>query len=225
MQYKDILGGLILLSFSFGCGNSSTDEKTEAKTDTSLAPVGSVTTNPADTSVNPTQNVVINGQGVTTQPPVTTVATTNKGALNPEHGKPGHRCDIAVGAPLDSKPSADYKAPDTKVTTQPVTTSPITISPTTTTPAPAATTTVAPGMNPAHGQPGHRCDIAVGAPLNSKPNTTQPVSTQPPSSIITTPSIPAATAVAPGMNPAHGQPGHRCDIAVGAPLNSAPKKN
>ena len=25
------------------------------------------------------------------------------------------------------------------------------------------------GLNPAHGQPGHRCDIAVGAPLNSKP--------------------------------------------------------
>lgn len=25
-----------------------------------------------------------------------------------------------------------------------------------------------------------------------------------------------------GLNPAHGQPGHRCDIAVGAPLNSAP---
>jgi hypothetical protein len=30
------------------------------------------------------------------------------------------------------------------------------------------------------------------------------------------------TAVAPGMNPAHGQPGHRCDIPVGSPLNSKP---
>jgi hypothetical protein len=32
-------------------------------------------------------------------------------------------------------------------------------------------------MNPQHGQPGHRCDIAVGAPLNSKPAaaTTTPV--------------------------------------------------
>ena len=226
MQYKDILGGLILLSFSYGCGNSSADEKSETKTDSSLAPVSSVTTTPADTSVNPNQNVVINGQGVITQPTVTTVATTNKGALNPEHGKPGHRCDIAVGAPLDSKPSADYKAPETGVTTKPVTTSPITITPTTPT-VPAATTTVAPGMNPAHGQPGHRCDIAVGAPLNSKPSvttptTTQPVSLQPPSTTIT---APATTTVAPGMNPAHGQPGHRCDIAVGAPLNSAPKKN
>ncbi|HEX6915651.1 MAG TPA: hypothetical protein VF145_10445, partial [Chitinophagaceae bacterium] len=27
----------------------------------------------------------------------------------------------------------------------------------------------------------------------------------------------------PGMNPPHGEPGHRCDIEVGKPLNSAPK--
>ncbi len=230
MQYKDILGGLILLSFSYGCGNSSADEISETKTDSTLAPVNSVTTTPPDTSPVKQQEVVINGQGVTTQPPATTAVTTNKAGLNPEHGKPGHRCDIAVGAPLDSKPSADYKAPEPTVTTKPVTTSPITISPTTTTTAPVATTSVAPGMNPAHGQPGHRCDIAVGAPLNSKPTsttaTTQPVSLQPPTTTITTPpATTATTTVAPGMNPAHGQPGHRCDIAVGAPLNSAPKKN
>ena len=29
-------------------------------------------------------------------------------------------------------------------------------------------TQTAPGMNPPHGQPGHRCEIPVGAPLNSK---------------------------------------------------------
>jgi hypothetical protein len=32
------------------------------------------------------------------------------------------------------------------------------------------TTTVLGGINPAHGQPNHRCDIAVGAPLNSVSN-------------------------------------------------------
>jgi len=39
-----------------------------------------------------------------------------------------------------------------------------------------------PGMNPPHGEPGHRCDIAVGAPLNSKPATvtTAPASIAPP---------------------------------------------
>jgi hypothetical protein len=29
-----------------------------------------------------------------------------------------------------------------------------------------------------------------------------------------------ASTAATGMNPQHGQAGHRCDIAVGAPLNS-----
>src|SRR5687767_6604633 len=41
------------------------------------------------------------------------------------------------------------------------------------------------------------------------------------------PSVPATPAAASGstannLNPAHGEPGHRCDIAVGAPLSSAP---
>jgi hypothetical protein len=83
------------------------------------------------------------------------------------------------------------------------------------------------GLNPAHGQPGHRCDISVGAPLDSKPiqptvSTTQPVVTQQATSTMTTNTPTPVSKVAPGMNPAHGQPGHRCDIAVGAPLNSKP---
>lgn len=65
------------------------------------------------------------------------------------------------------------------------------------------------GLNPEHGQPGHRCDIAVGAPLNgaaATPNAT-------PIQANSTP-----VKVADGLNPAHGQPGHRCDIKVGDPL-------
>lgn len=89
-----------------------------------------------------------------------------------------------------------------------------------------APTQTAAGMNPAHGQPGHRCDIAVGAPLNSapaKPATAGiPVTNQP--VITSTTAAPAPTTTAPGMNPPHGQPGHKCEIAVGAPLNSAPAK-
>lgn len=86
----------------------------------------------------------------------------------------------------------------------------------------------APGMNPPHGQPNHRCDIPVGAPLSTPPqNTAQqnivpqtvlPAPTQnnmAPQAVQTT--TPVATA--PGMNPPHGQAGHRCDIPVGAPLN------
>lgn len=80
---------------------------------------------------------------------------------------------------------------------------------------------VAPGMNPPHGQPGHRCDIAVGAPLNSPPGKAAPnagKATVSPAIVQTQPAVKTA----PGMNPPHGQPGHRCDIAVGAPLSSAP---
>jgi hypothetical protein len=84
---------------------------------------------------------------------------------------------------------------------------------------------VAAGMNPAHGQPSHRCDIPVGAPLNSPPASTanKPVVQQqnqpvPTSSSVTT-STPVATTPTPeGMNPPHGQTNHRCDIAVGAAL-------
>lgn len=82
----------------------------------------------------------------------------------------------------------------------------------------AAPVKVAKGMNPSHGQPGHRCDIPVGAPLNSpvatNSTTTQVVSTSGQS--VNTTSVNTAK----GMNPPHGQPGHRCDIPVGSPLNS-----
>src|SRR5690606_31379730 len=88
--------------------------------------------------------------------------------------------------------------------------------------------------NPAHGQPGHRCDIKVGDPLpfnNASSTTTatpvkaatpqpQPTVNATPSVIQQQPQQPATTGVtAPGFsgkpNPAHGQPGHRCDIKVG----------
>jgi hypothetical protein len=80
-------------------------------------------------------------------------------------------------------------------------------------PAPVAT---APGLNPPHGQPGHDCAIAVGAPLNSKGNAApvQPVSPMGAPTL----SVPAISNTAPGLNPPHGQPGHDCAIAVGAPL-------
>ena len=81
----------------------------------------------------------------------------------------------------------------------------------------------APGMNPPHGQPNHRCDIPVGAPLNSKKAEATTVKSTDIQTSTTTPiAVPqnntSSTSVADGMNPAQGQPGHRCDIPVGAPL-------
>ncbi|THV63217.1 hypothetical protein [Chryseobacterium candidae] len=101
-------------------------------------------------------------------------------------------------------------------------------------PAPMAT---APGMNPPHGQPGHRCDIPVGQPLNGAPVTATPASQNinangnnivqlDPNALapgkITIDNNGKQAKTAPGMNPPHGQPGHRCDIPVGQPLNSKP---
>ncbi len=140
------------------------------------------------------------------------------GALNPKHGEPGHRCDIAVGAPLISTPST---APGTVSAPAP---SPAAVVP--------AFNQGAAGngkLNPKHGEPGHRCDIAVGAPLSSIPNTvSQPVT----SSASPSSSTPIGAAALPALqlpntgsnansktNPKHGEPGHRCDIAVGAKLN------
>lgn len=92
-------------------------------------------------------------------------------------------------------------------------------------PAQAATQApTQPGMNPPHGQAGHDCAIAVGAPLNSKkatPASTPTYTTTQSNATTTAPAIlnPAAqTVTAPGMNPPHGQAGHDCAVAVGSPL-------
>jgi len=167
-----------------------------------------------------TQSVV---QNPATNP--NTVMGATQG-INPAHGQPGHRCDIAVGAPLNSAPTQGQTTTQQPQTVQ-VNSGQQNVVTTTT----VAPTKVAKGMNPAHGQPGHRCDIPVGAPLNSpvakqpaantaqSGTTTQNFTVTPPANN----AVPALlsteeVATADGMNPAHGKPGHRCDIAVGAPL-------
>jgi len=74
--------------------------------------------------------------------------------------------------------------------------------------------------NPPHGEPGHRCDIPVGAPLSSAPASPGAASAAPQIQQVPNPgAAPAGPSAASGKaNPAHGQPGHRCDIPVGSPL-------
>jgi len=89
-----------------------------------------------------------------------------------------------------------------------------------------------PKLNPAHGQPFHRCDIAVGSPLDAAP-------AKPATTVISTGGAPTlenaarlnnpqvnnssaptvANATPPKLNPPHGQPFHKCEIPVGSPLN------
>ncbi|HEX8577314.1 MAG TPA: hypothetical protein VF677_13550 [Flavobacterium sp.] len=134
---------------------------------------------------------------------------------NPPHGQPGHRCDIAAGAPLSGTTvtqPARQQNPDPAMQQMKVNV-----------PAATAQNTVTPkGMNPPHGQPGHRCDVSVGSPLNSaaaKPAVPQTTTTTQEIVVPTPPAGQNANVVtAPGMNPPHGQEGHQCGIAVGAPL-------
>ena len=183
-------------------------------------PLITPSTTPANKSPLPVSNNI-----------VTTTAPTAK--LNPAHGQPGHRCDVAVGAslPEGSAPNANSAVPVSSVISPSVQATP-TLQTKPATPV-ISSSTVLPGINPAHGQPGHRCDVAVGAAI---PKTTAPAKTATTASPLVTPSLQnfpltqphaaAATTTSPanGLNPAHGQPGHRCDIEVGKPLNSAPKK-
>jgi hypothetical protein len=79
--------------------------------------------------------------------PAQTNGAKNTVALNPEHGQPGHRCEIAVGAPLNSAPAAAAATKMSLPTPQPI--------------VPGSSVT----LNPPHGQPGHDCSIQVGQPL------------------------------------------------------------
>lgn len=144
---------------------------------------------PAETPAVPTEVSVpaAAAEATTPETPAATAteATTGEAPkLNPAHGQPFHRCDIAVGAPLDGSGPAPASAAPTQAeapksffktvqSTQPAPTPAPTLNATPTPtpqpkPAPTATAdanTPKPKNNPAHGQPHHRCDIKVGDPL------------------------------------------------------------
>ena len=223
---KYILNSAFFFCFTalISCGENEADRESGSETTKPGLPAITPSTLPANTTPLPVSaaNVQVNNN-----------ATTSSAAkLNPAHGQPGHRCDISVGAAL---PAASLPNLKPAALNSPVVNSPIQATPSLQTKS-VVTPIVAAGINPAHGQPGHRCDVAVGAALpkdgaapakTTTPNSplvAQPVANAP--FIQTQPQTnTASTTVATGLNPAHGQPGHRCDIEVGKPLNSTPKKN
>ena len=124
-----------------------------------------------------------------------------------------------ISTPATESPAAPVNAEITDLNGEsPRATMEIAETPTAAAPAP----TTAAGLNPPHGQPGHDCAIAVGAPLNSKGNAgaVNATATPKPVSPVGAPTltVPPVSNTAPGLNPPHGQPGHDCAIAVGAPL-------
>lgn len=64
--------------------------------------------------------------------------------------------------------------------------------------------------NPAHGEEAHRCDLPVGAPLNTANASTTPEMTTSPVRL---------QSATPRINPPHGEPGHDCSVPVGGELN------
>lgn len=159
---KLLFASIILSIFSAGCLSDSKKMEPPQPVQTT-APMQTQPVGTTDPSANPQPGAQPVQQTVPSSQASVPAPVVNSGSsvkLNPAHGMPGHRCDISVGAPLDSKPSqpATNTAVNTSSTPTQVTPPPVVL--------PQATTK---GLNPAHGQPGHRCDIAVGAPLDSKP--------------------------------------------------------
>lgn len=118
--------------------------------------------------------------------------------LNPAHGEPGHRCEIPVGAPLDGSAA------------------PAAI------PAPAPAQPSAQGGNHFLNNGGQSVANDNSNPYVVSSNNKKTELKDLPQGM--QPAMPGqqAQTTAPGMqgkpNPAHGQPGHRCDVQVGQPL-------
>jgi hypothetical protein len=195
----DITIIILFMVFTMACKQSSEMPAREGSGSTS-GTTQSASASPQQSTTSPVP-VAEPGEAAPLMAPESVTAS----GVNPPHGQPNHRCDIAVGAPLNSPKATQYGTPLT---------SPLNV------PAQTSTPSTAPGMNPPHGQPNHRCDIAVGAPLDSPPGKLTPPVTSP----LNVPAQAGTPSTAPGMNPPHGQPNHRCDIAVGAPLDSPPAK-
>lgn len=108
----------------------------------------------------------------------------------------------------------------TAVPLQPVTTTTPTAADTNAAVRPQQSAQTTAALNPAHGLPGHRCDIAVGAPLNSPANANGPAPVQIQTPASNAPVMQQAPVNTSGvkLNPPHGQPGHDCTIEVGKPL-------
>ncbi|KAF0238002.1 MAG: hypothetical protein FD181_1398 [Prolixibacteraceae bacterium] len=110
-------------------------------------------------------------------------ATATPPELNPPHGQPFHRCDIPVGSPLSAAA-----------------------------PAKSATVQTAPQINRTGTAPTLENAARLNNPQANNPNSPTVANANNPNS----PTV--ANATKPKLNPPHGQPFHRCEIAVGSPL-------
>lgn len=139
------------------CKNTKNTETQNSAAQTATAPETKSQDDATSQSSAPEKNSVADN-----------TSTSGKPALNPAHGEPYHRCDIAVGAPIDSPAPAQNAAPKV-VQPQSAPNAGFNTNPISPSTAPSVSSTAdigpKPALNPPHGQPHHRCDLQVGAPL------------------------------------------------------------
>jgi hypothetical protein len=251
---KNILIAAFISTLLLACNNNAPEQ------DLTIIPENKVTlisdtqtinkTDAQNTNANNLPTQVPTGANVNLQQPAATmpqnIVNNKTGAVaNPPHGQPGHVCGTTpTGA----------ATPTTTTTTAPQNVQTVITTPTQIKTPPQQINNIKPAVvantgnskkNPAHGQPGHRCDIPAGAPLNSAPqktttpkaaNTNTPVAATP--TIVNPSTMPAlqstqavqnndaangtpaliSNTTGAKLNPEHGKPGHDCKVAVGQPL-------
>lgn len=151
-----------------------TQEITVSTSDSENALGGTISANPSAEIIEVDQNFVPSKVPIASPFPAEVGKSNGQPALNPPHGQPYHRCEIAVGAPLNNAPqqnpapqlvppqnSAPQFVPQLNSANNTINPNPISPSP-----VPGKAIGTKPARNPAHGQPHHRCDIEVGAPLS-----------------------------------------------------------
>lgn len=175
----------ILIGLAFcACSNDKTQKEQTAITPTPTGISGLQSNNISNTNTAPVNNSNL--------------------IYNPAHGAPGHDCSIAVGALLNKNAQKPTAQPTTTTVTKPAV-------------AENKVEEKSAKLNPAHGAPGHDCAVAVGAPLSSKAKTQKAI-TPAPQQVTTPAEMPKEAKNNVKINPAHGEAGHKCEVAVGAPL-------
>ncbi len=144
---SQILSLAIICVSVISCGKNDKISPTPDSKSTEVAKVDSTNTEAKTEVAQPNQ--------VQVAAPAPTTA-----GLNPEHGMPGHRCDIPVGQPLNSAPAP---APTVGMNPAPTVQQITPVAPQQ--PATPQAIGPKPALNPAHGEPHHDCAIPVGDPL------------------------------------------------------------
>ncbi len=162
MTSKTLFSFIIAATFvTVSCKNDLEPQESITEVETVTSVEDNTSTAVAEEMVAPQMQTT---PAVMSQPPAPAAKSTAVG-MNPAHGQPGHRCEIAVGAPLNSAPAANTPAKPAPVMTSGQLQNNPTVAPPSILNPSSSTATGSGKLNPAHGQPGHRCEIAVGQPL------------------------------------------------------------